>query len=82
VVVDDTVKDTIKVNCSEDGFLYTAKEVVEGITIKQEDKDDVTTDSGVDSDEQFDLDVEGEEDIESDFDNIINGDTVSKDENI
>lgn len=53
---------TIEVDSNEDGLLYTAKEVAEGITIKQEDENDVTTDSGVESDERFDPDEEEESD--------------------
>jgi hypothetical protein len=42
--------------------------------IKQEGEDDVTADSRVDSN------MEEEQDIESDFDDVIDSDTVSEDE--
>jgi hypothetical protein len=70
--------DTIEVDDNERGLLYTAKEVAEGVTIKEEDENDVTTDSGVSLDERFDLDKEGE----SDFDDAIDGDEDMADENI
>jgi hypothetical protein len=57
--------------------LYTIKEVVEGIIIKQEDEN-VTTDLGVESDERFDPD----EEEESDFDDVIDGDEDMEDENM
>ena len=59
-----------------DGLLYTAREIAEGITIKEEDENDVTTDSGVSSDEAFDPDSQ------SDFDDNIDGDEDIKDENM
>jgi hypothetical protein len=65
---DDNVEDTIEVNNNKEGLLYTAQEVEEGITIKEEREEDVTTDSGVESEEGFDPDSE------SDFDDDIDGD--------
>jgi hypothetical protein len=59
-------------------LLYTAKEVVEGITIKEEDENNVTTNLSVLLDERFNPDEEGE----SDFDNAIDGDKDMADENM
>ena len=59
------------------GLLYTAQKVAEGIKIKEEDENDVTTDSGIDSEQDFDPDEE-----ESDFDDIIDGDEDMEDENL
>ena len=66
----------IEVEDNDDGLLYTAQEVAEGITIKEEDENNVTTDSGVSSNERFDTDSE------SDFDDDINGDEDIDDENM
>jgi hypothetical protein len=77
-IIDDDVLDTIEVDDNKRGLLYTAQEVAEGITIKEEDENDVTTDSGVDSVDSFDPD----EDDESDFDDDINGDEDIEDENM
>jgi hypothetical protein len=70
--------DTIEVDDNERGLLYTAQEVVEGITVKEEDENNVTTDSGVDLVDSFDPD----EDDESDFNDDINGDEDIEDENM
>ena len=48
----------------------------EGITIKEEDEKEVTTDSGVESEERFDPDSQ------SDFNDDIDGDEDSDDENM
>jgi hypothetical protein len=56
--------------------LYTTKEVVEGIKIKEEDENDVTTNLGVESEGRFNPDKEED----SDFDNVIDKDMA--DENI
>jgi hypothetical protein len=66
----------IKVEDNDDGLLYTAQEVTKGITIKKEDKNNITTDSGVSSNKRFDTD------LESDFNNDINSDEDIDDENI
>jgi hypothetical protein len=71
-MIDEDGESTIEVDSNEDGLLYTAKEVAEGITIKQEDENNVTTDSGVESDEEE----------ESDFDDAIDGDEDMEDENM
>ena len=53
IVIYDDVSDSIKI---DDGYIYTAKEVEEGIKVKEEDedededKDEVITDSGDESD--------------------------------
>lgn len=44
--------------------------------IKEEGADDVTTDSRADSKERFDANMEGEEDSELDFGDVIDRDTV------
>jgi hypothetical protein len=77
-IVDNDGESTIEVNDNERGLLYTAQEVAEGIQIKEEDKNDVTTNSGVESEERFDPDEEGE----SDWDDAINGDKDIADENM
>ena len=61
---------------NEEGHLYTAQEVVEGIIIKGEREEDITTDSGVDSEDRFDPDSD------SNFDDDINGDGDIGDENM
>jgi hypothetical protein len=50
--------------------------VEEGVTVKEEREEDVITDSGVESEERFDLDSE------SDFDDDIDGDEDMDDENM
>ena len=42
-IVDKDREDTIKVDDNTISLLYTTQEVVEGIKIKEEDKNDVTT---------------------------------------
>jgi hypothetical protein len=64
------------VDDNEEGFLYTAREVEEGITIKEEREEDITTNSGVDSEDRFDPDSD------SNFDDNINGDKDIEDENM
>jgi hypothetical protein len=58
--------------------LYIAQEVANGIQIKKEDENDVITDSGVELDERFNPDKEGE----SDWDDAIDGDEDMADENM
>jgi hypothetical protein len=70
--------DTIKVDDNERGLLYTIQEVAEGIIIKEEDKADMTTNSGVNLVDQFDPD----KDNKSDFDNNIDSDKDVNDENM
>jgi hypothetical protein len=43
IVIRDDVGDSIEI---DNGYLYTAKEVEEGIKVKEEDEDTVTTDLG------------------------------------
>ena len=76
-IIDEDGEDTIEVDDNTMGLLYTAQEVAEGIKIKEEDENDVTTDSGIDSEQDFDPDEE-----ESDFDDIIDGDEDIEDENL
>ena len=59
-----------------DSLLYTAQEVTRGIIIKEEDENNMTTDSSVSFNERFDPDSE------SDFDDDIDGDEDINDENI
>jgi hypothetical protein len=57
IIIDDNdVRDTIEVDDDDNSLLYTAREVTEGIIVKIEDENDVTTDLRVSSDERFDLD--------------------------
>ena len=56
VNVDDDIEGTMEVDNNEEGLLYTAREVEEGVTIKEKREEDVITDSGVESEERFDLD--------------------------
>ena len=76
ILVDDNTIDTIEVDDNDNSLLYTAQEVAKGITIKEEDENDVTTDSGVSFNERFNTDSE------SDFDNNINGDKDINNKNI
>jgi hypothetical protein len=73
---DDDIESTIEVDNNEEGLLYTAREVEEGVTIKEEREVDVITDSGAESEERFDLDSE------SVFDDDLDGDEDMEDENI
>jgi hypothetical protein len=66
--IDKDRESTIEVDSNENGSLYTVKEVAEGITIKQEDENDIITDSGVESDKRFDVDEEDECDFDDDID--------------
>lgn len=73
MIIDDDSGDTIEVDDNDQGLLYTAQEVEEGITVKDEND---MTDSGVDSYERFDPDSE------SDFDDDVDGDEDRNDENM
>jgi hypothetical protein len=75
-IIDDDSGDTIEVDDNNQGLLYTAQEVEEGIMIKEEDESEVTSDSGVDLDERFDPDSE------SDFNDDVDGDENVDDENM
>lgn len=77
-VINKDGESTIKVDSNENSLLYTTKEVVEGITIKQEDENNIATDSGVKSDKRFDLDKEDK----SDFDDDIDRDKDMQDKNM
>jgi hypothetical protein len=76
ILVDDNTMDIIEVDDNDNGLLYTAQEVAKGITIKEEDENNVTTDLGVSFNERFNTD------LESDFDDNINGDKDINDENM
>jgi len=79
IIIDDNdVGDTIEVDDDDNSLLYTAREVAEGITVKIEDENNITTDSRVSSDERFDPDSQSE----SDFDDDIDSDEDQNDENI
>jgi hypothetical protein len=69
-VINKDRESIIKVESNENGLLYTIKKVVEGIIIKQEDENNITTDLGVKLDERFNPDKEDK----SDFNNDINRD--------
>jgi hypothetical protein len=75
-IIDDDIEDTIEVDNEEEGLLYTAQEAVEGIIIKEEREEDITTDLGADSEDRFDSDSD------SNFDEDINGDGDIDDENM
>jgi hypothetical protein len=66
----------IKVEDNDNSLLYTTQEITKGITIKEEDKNNITTDSGVFSNKRFNTDSE------SDFDNDINSDKDIDDKNM
>ena len=66
---------TIEVD-DEEGLLYTAQEVEQGVTIKAENEADITTNLGDESDVRFDYDSE------SDFDDDVDGDEDIEDEDI
>jgi hypothetical protein len=72
-IVDNNSKDTIEVDNNKQGLLYTTQEVEKGITIN---KEDVATNSRVESKKRFDLNKE------SDFDNAIDGDEDIDNENM
>jgi hypothetical protein len=72
-IVISNISDSIEI---DDGYLYTAKEVEEGIKVKEEDVDEVITDSRDESNQRFDYDEE------SDFDDDANGDEDEAGENM
>jgi len=76
ILVNNNTIDIIEVDNNNNGLLYTAQEIAKGITIKEEDKNNVTTDLGVSFNERFNTD------LESDFDDNINGDKDINDENM
>ena len=71
--------ETFEVENNEDGLLYIVKEITEGITIQEEDQNNIITNSGINSNERFDLDGEEEE---SDFNEEANSNTNSKNKNM
>ena len=56
ISIDDNIGDIIKIEDDDNGLLYTAQEVAEGIKIKLKDENNITTDLGVSSNEAFDPD--------------------------
>jgi hypothetical protein len=56
ILINDNIRDTIKVEDNDNSLLYTAQEVAKGITIKVKDKNNITTNLGVSSNEAFDPD--------------------------
>jgi hypothetical protein len=55
-IIPDEVGDSIEVDGREDGYLYKEGETANGITIKEENEDDITIDSSDESDEYMDYD--------------------------
>jgi len=74
--IPNDVGDTIEVDNTDDGYLYTAQEVEAGITVKEENEDDITTNSEEESDARFDYD------LESSFNNDVDGNEDEQDEDI
>jgi hypothetical protein len=68
----------IEVDNDDNSLLYTAQEVAKGIIVKVKDENNITTDLGVSSNERFDPNLQ----LESDFNNDINGDEDKDDENM
>jgi hypothetical protein len=56
ILINDNIRDIIEVEDDDNSLLYTAQEVTKGITIKVEDENNITTNSGVSSDEAFNPD--------------------------
>jgi hypothetical protein len=71
MVLDD-IGNSIEVDCRDDSYLYKDGD----IAIKDENENDVTTDSSDDSDEYIDYDSQ------SDFDEDADGDEDEEDENM
>ena len=72
----NNILNTIEVNNNKDSLLYIIKKVTEGIIIKLEDEIEVIINSGVDSNKRFDIKRE------FGFDNQVNSNMNSEDENI
>jgi hypothetical protein len=53
ILINDNIRDIIKVKDNDNSLLYTAQEVAKGITIKVKDKNNIITNSGVSSNEAF-----------------------------
>lgn len=79
-MVNGEAGEIIEVDNDDSGYLYTVKEVAEGIIIKEEDENDITTDSGMESEERFDPEIDGLS--ESDFDEEVDGDEDINDKNM
>ena len=80
IINDNTIEvKTIEVDDNKQGLLFIAKEVTKGITIKlEENKNNISTNSGEDSDKMFDFDS----DSGSDFDKTKDGDKDQGDKNM
>jgi hypothetical protein len=82
IIIPNDISNTIEVDNEDEGYLYAAQEVEEGIAVKvededeDEDEDDITTNSGEESDQQFDYDSE------SSFDDSVNGDEDEQDKDM
>ena len=76
IVVLDNVRNTIKVNNKDDGYLYTAQKAEAGFTVKEENKDDITTESRDESNAQFDYDSD------SSFNNDVDGNKDKQDKDM
>ena len=66
-------------NDNKASLLYTVREVAKGVTIKEEDEANVTTDLGVSLYDRFNY---RDKDNKSDFNNNIDGDKDINDKNI
>ena len=76
IVIPDDVGDTIEVDNKDDELLYTTQEVEQGITIKVENEDEVTSNLGDESNQRFDYN------LESNFDDDIDSDEDEEDKDI
>ena len=76
IVIPNDVGNTIEVDNKDDELLYTIQEVEQGITIKVENRDEVTSNSRDKSNQRFDYDSE------SNFDDDVDGDEDEEDEDI
>jgi hypothetical protein len=79
-VVNREAGEIIEVNNNNSGYLYTIKEVAEGIIIKEENENNITTNSGIESEERFDPEINRLS--ESDFNKEVNRDKDINDKNI
>ena len=59
-IINNDSEFTIEVDNNKRGLLYIAQEVANSIQIKEEDKNDIITNSGVKLDKRFNLNKEGE----------------------
>jgi hypothetical protein len=79
ILIDDNdVGDMIEVDDDDNSLLYTAQEVTKGIIVKIKDENNITADLGVSFNKRFNPDSQ----LESEFDDHINGNEDQDDENI